>query len=228
MSSTRGEGAGASADLTAQAKIRNAAIAHFARDGFQKTNVRTIAATAGVSPGLVIHHFGSKENLRAVCDDHVLHILTERAHGTSPAGMQALFGQYQSDPEEYHLHIRYMMRAIEEDTPAATTFVNTLVDGSEQILRDGIAEGSLRPSSDVRALAVLSVLISLATLTAPPPLARTLGFEQAGPGLLQRLGPPMLEIFTHGMYADDSILKAAQAVWHGAQESPQSPKGMND
>jgi AcrR family transcriptional regulator len=39
----------ADADLTAQAKIRNAAIAQFATDGFQKTNLRAIAAEAGVS-----------------------------------------------------------------------------------------------------------------------------------------------------------------------------------
>ncbi|MEV6041264.1 TetR family transcriptional regulator [Nonomuraea sp. NPDC052116] len=212
------------ADLTAQAKIRTAAIAHFARDGFQKTNVRTIAATAGVSAGLVIHHFGSKEKLRAVCDDHVLRILTQRANSTSPAGLQELFGQYQSDPEEYHLHMRYMVRAIEEDTPAATTFVNTMVDESEQILRAGIADGSLRPSSDVRVLAVLSVLVSLTTLTMPAPLARTLGHEQAGPDLLRRIGLPMLEVFTRGMYADDSILKAAQAAWDDAQESPHPEK----
>ncbi|MEV0825321.1 hypothetical protein [Nonomuraea rubra] len=34
------------ADLTAQAKIRDAAIAHFARDGFQKTGLRAVAEVA--------------------------------------------------------------------------------------------------------------------------------------------------------------------------------------
>lgn len=67
------------ADLTATARIRNAAIELFARDGFQKTNVRAIAAAAGVSPALVIHHFGSKDGLRAVCDEYVLEVLTSRA-----------------------------------------------------------------------------------------------------------------------------------------------------
>ncbi|MEV4372572.1 TetR family transcriptional regulator, partial [Nonomuraea sp. NPDC049637] len=148
----------ASSDLTAQAKIRNAAIAHFARDGFGKTNLRAVAATAGVSPGLVIHHFGSKEKLRSVCDDHVLRILVQRADNAGPSGMQDLFREYLSNPEEYRLQVQYMLRAIEEDTPAAGTFVDTLVAESEQVLRAGIADGSMRPSSDVRALAVLTVL----------------------------------------------------------------------
>ncbi|MFG1703277.1 TetR family transcriptional regulator [Nonomuraea sp. M3C6] len=194
-------------DLTAQAKIRNAAIAHFARDGFQKTNLRAVAATAGVSAGLVIHHFGSKDKLRSVCDDHVLGILVRRAH---EAGMQSLLREFMADPEEYRLHVQYMVRAIDEDTPAAATFVDTMVAESEEILRAGIADGSIRPSSDVRALAVLTVLTSLATLTMAPPLARALGQDRFGPEVLRRIALPTLELYTHGLYADDALLKAAR------------------
>jgi hypothetical protein len=35
---------------------------------------------------------------------------------------------------------------------------------------------------------------------------------------------PTLELFTHGLYVDDTTLKAAQAAWEGAQDSPR--KGM--
>ncbi|NBE93961.1 TetR/AcrR family transcriptional regulator [Nonomuraea sp. KC401] len=208
----------ASPDLTAQAKIRNAAIAHFAKDGFQKANLRAVAATAGVSPGLVIHHFGSKEKLRSVCDDHVLRILIQRADNARPSGMQDLFREYLSNPEEYRLQVQYMLRAIEEDTPAAATFVDTLVAESEEILRAGIADGSMRPSSDVRALAVLTVLNSVATLTMPPPLARALGYERFGPDLLRRLALPTLELYTHGLFTNDTALKAARTA---LDESPQ-------
>ncbi|MEV0622072.1 TetR family transcriptional regulator [Nonomuraea sp. NPDC050404] len=205
-------------DLTAQAKIRNAAVAHFARDGFQKTNLRAIAATAGVSAALIIRHFGSKDELRSVCDDHVLRMLVRRARtAAGPGGVRDLSREYLSNAEEYGLHVQYMTRAIEEDSPAATTFVDTLVEESEQFFTDGIADGSLRPSSDIRALAVLNVLIGLATLTMAPPLTRALGFERMGPEALRRLGPPMLELYTHGMYADDTMLKAARATWDDAQ-----------
>ncbi|MEU0572433.1 TetR family transcriptional regulator [Nonomuraea sp. NPDC005983] len=214
----------AQSDLTAQAKIRNAAIAHFARDGFQKTNLRAIAATAGVSAGLVIHHFGSKDKLRSACDDHVLRTLVRRARDDArPAGMQDVLREFMSNPEEYRLQVQYMVRAIEEDTPAAATFVDTMVDESEEILRAGIADGSMRPSSDVRALAVLNVLISLATLNMAPPLARALGHERFGPEVLRRMVLPTLELYTHGMYADDAPLKAAQAAWEAAQDPSNSP-----
>jgi len=43
----------------------------FAERGYADVTVRRIAAMAGVSASLVIHHYGSKENLRAVLDERV-------------------------------------------------------------------------------------------------------------------------------------------------------------
>ena len=54
----------ADADKTARARIRDAAIRRFARDGVAATSLKAIAADAGVSPPLVVHHFGSKAGLR--------------------------------------------------------------------------------------------------------------------------------------------------------------------
>ena len=59
-----------SADMTAVARIRDAAIELFGSRGFD-VGVRAIAEAAGVSPGLVIHHFGSKDGLRKACDDYI-------------------------------------------------------------------------------------------------------------------------------------------------------------
>lgn len=57
-------------DLTAKANIRNAALRLFAERGHDAVTVREIATVAGVSPALVVHHFGSKEGLRAAVDDY--------------------------------------------------------------------------------------------------------------------------------------------------------------
>ncbi|PZG22124.1 TetR family transcriptional regulator [Nonomuraea aridisoli] len=205
-------------DLTAQARIRNAAIAHFARDGFRKANVRAIAAAAGVSVGLVFHHFGSKEGLRSACDDHVLRVLVRRTRDARPGTARNLLGEFLSDPEEYRLHVRYMVRAVEEDSAAADTFARTLVDEAEALFSAGIADGTVRPSSDVRALAVLNVLISLSMLTMARPLARALGYEEFGPEVLHRMTRPTLELFTRGLYTDDTLLDGAQAAWDAVRQ----------
>ncbi|MGW0591334.1 TetR family transcriptional regulator [Streptosporangium sp. NPDC002607] len=207
-----------SSDLTAQAKIRNAAIALFARDGFQKTNLRAIAAAAGVSAALVIHHFGSKEGLRGVCDEYVLRNLVQHTHDARPEGMQDLLREYLADPEEYVLHVQYMARAMEEDSPAATTFVDTLVAEAEAVLRAGVADGTMHPFKDIRAMAVWQVAMSVALLTMAPPLTRSLGYESFGPEVLHRLVTPMLELTTRGLYTNDTPLKAAEAAWEASQQ----------
>jgi len=59
-------------DRTARAVIRDEALRLFAAHGPDRVTIRQVAAAAGVSPGLVVHHFGSKEGLRGAVDQHVL------------------------------------------------------------------------------------------------------------------------------------------------------------
>src|SRR2546421_9734795 len=66
----------ADGDLTTKARIREAAMVHFAADGVGATSLRAVARAAGVSPGLVVHHFGSKEGLVAAVDEAVVQRIT--------------------------------------------------------------------------------------------------------------------------------------------------------
>ena len=59
-------------DLTARARIREAALVLFAERGIEGATIRDIARAAGVSGGLVRHHFGSKDDLRDACDSYAL------------------------------------------------------------------------------------------------------------------------------------------------------------
>ncbi len=56
-------------------RIRDAALRSFARHGTASTSLRQIASSAGVSIGLVQHHFGTKARLIQAVDDHVLAVL---------------------------------------------------------------------------------------------------------------------------------------------------------
>jgi TetR/AcrR family transcriptional regulator, regulator of cefoperazone and chloramphenicol sensitivity len=58
--------------LTARARIREAALELFAESGADATSMRSVAARAGVSPSLVVHHFGTKSKLRSEVDHAVL------------------------------------------------------------------------------------------------------------------------------------------------------------
>ncbi len=63
------------ADLTAKARIRNAALDLFAAKGAAGTTIREVAAAAGVTHGLVVHHFTNKEGLRRAVRRHVIELL---------------------------------------------------------------------------------------------------------------------------------------------------------
>lgn len=59
-------------DLTAKARIRNAALDLYAAHGEDRVSMRAVAAAAGVTVGLVQHHFKTKDGLRAVVEQLVV------------------------------------------------------------------------------------------------------------------------------------------------------------
>src|SRR3954471_10969656 len=115
-------------DLTARARIRDAAIRLFADRGIDGTTVRDIAQAAGVSPGLLRHHFGSKEGLREACDQYVL----DRSMGIKEelllGGKMAQPGFLPSVHPTVMLMYRYVTRALLDGSPAAAAMFDHMVD----------------------------------------------------------------------------------------------------
>lgn len=118
-------------DLTARARIREAAIRLFAEHGVDETAVLDIAKEAGVSGGLIRHHFGSKDGLRVACDTYVLSELVRFK-------LEAL-EQGKADPEflvtfnaRQVLLRRYFGRAMIDGSPAAASRFDDIVDEFEQ------------------------------------------------------------------------------------------------
>lgn len=63
-------------DNSKKQKILNASLEEFSEYGYEKANTDRISSKAGVSKGLIFHHFGSKENLFIItinkCIDDIL------------------------------------------------------------------------------------------------------------------------------------------------------------
>src|SRR5699024_1836392 len=60
------------ADLTAKARIRQVALELFALNGADATSMRAISSRAGVTVGLITHHFGTKSGLIQAVEDDIL------------------------------------------------------------------------------------------------------------------------------------------------------------
>jgi AcrR family transcriptional regulator len=141
-----------SADLTAAARIRDAAIEQFGEHGFG-VGLRTIAEAAGVSAALVIHHFGSKDGLRKACEDYI----TETIHGTKSEALQsndpATWFAKMAEIEEYAPLMAYLVRAMQSGGELANMLWRRMIDNAEEYMEEGVRAGTIKPSRDPKARA---------------------------------------------------------------------------
>ena len=198
----------------AGARIRDAAVARFGREGFG-ASVRAIAADAGVSAALVIHHYGSKDALRAACDEHVHTLIREsksRAMSElSPSQTIALLATV----EQYSDVFAYMVRSIMAGGPAAARFVDGLVEDTETYLAAGVRAGTVRPSRDPHGRARALVATTVGTLVmaqldgaAGRAVAPTDKPAEAIVAMADGAMLAGLELYTQGLFTDSSYLDA--------------------
>lgn len=76
-------------DRTARARIRDETLRLFSERGPDAVAVRDIAAAAGVSPALVVRHYGSKDGLCGAVEEHVARVFEALlAEVIEPAGAE--------------------------------------------------------------------------------------------------------------------------------------------
>jgi len=195
------------ADLTARARIRDAAIRLFADEGFA-VSLRAIADAVGVSAGLVVHHFGSKQGLREVCDAAVLEqIRTVKAEAVSPERQSLL--TYLASAQDFAPILGYAIRALQAGGPAAREFFEHFVTDAEQWLAAGVASGTIRPSRDPAARARYLAQQSLGGMLLQVALQDShdrYDFRAAVRDLTETSALPALELYTEGLMADRRML----------------------
>lgn len=206
-----------SADLTARARIRDTAIIAFARDGFDAVSLRAIARDAGVSPALIVHHFGDKPALRVVCDEYVAGIFTDEKHELIDAPTADRIRAALNDIDRYGTYIDYLARMLVDGSPAADRLFDSIVTGTRKVLDEQLAAGLLEPMSDPEMTTLLVALMGLAPVVMRSQITRTLGTDQLSPAGLLRATLPTMELLTHGIYATDAFLEGTRAAM-GAEE----------
>lgn len=178
------------------ARIRDAAIVEFAAHGFTRTTVRGIATAAGVSPGLVIHHFGSKDGLRAACDDFVFDTLTETKRANSyrsPLVVAEMFsgGTMRTNAE-------YLLKSLLDPSEQGQRFFDHYVEVIEQIVEEGFAGYVLRKAEDRRAQSTAIAALALAPMLLESKIRGVLATEDLF-GTMTRLTPYLFDLYLHGL-----------------------------
>jgi len=214
-------------DLTARARIRDAGVLLFGREGYDRTSVRAIAQEAGVSPALVIHHFGSKDGLRVECSSYVVDEFLGRkgelTHGDAVSAME----RWLSDVEHFRPMIDYLARILSEETAAADELFDALLAGTSSMIDEQVAAGIMREPIDRQVIAAYVTAYGVVPLLMKRQMARAFGAEALDADLVRRSALPILDLYTHGLYADDRYLTAAREAL-GRTSGPRSDKGEND
>ncbi len=205
-------------DRTTKARIRDAAIASIAEHGISGTTARKVASAAGVSPGLVIHHYDSMEGLRSACDAHVattIREFKERAISGGPTmDILAALRDAPSGPL-----MGYLAQVLADDSPAVAKLVDDLVNDAEDYTQQGVESGILRPSQDPRGRAVVLTVWSLGALVLHQHLERLLGIDLTDPDFLTSpataaYAAPIYEIYGGGIFEEAFAAQTRTAFNH--------------
>ncbi|GII97347.1 TetR/AcrR family transcriptional regulator [Sinosporangium siamense] len=207
-------------DLTARARIREAALRHFGEEGFERATIRAIAETADVSPGLVRHHFGSKDGLREACDEQLVKLLrhVEREAHTYRAGD---LGRIHRARAELAPYWPYMARALAEGR--AAPLFDEMVRLSELWLEELDASSDAEPLADRRSRAVVATAMSLSIVVLRQHVSRALGVEMPGADADLLISKAMFDFYSRPLIGPEDAARLAAALDRlGGGASPRS------
>lgn len=194
-----------SGDLRASATIREAALTLFAERGVAGVSIRDVAAAAGVSSSLVMHHFKSKDGLKAAVDARVSATMTGllaefgrgAESGASPASLAtAMADLLDTDPQLPG----YLRRLLIDGGPAAHKVFRALFDATVDSLSGLETAGVARPAADPAVRAAFLLVNDLAVILLREQVQAVLGVDPLGATGLGRWSQTLMDSYSRGVF----------------------------
>jgi AcrR family transcriptional regulator len=199
-------------DLTARARIRQAALEQFAEHGYERATIRGIAAAAGVSPGLVRHHFGSKEALRDAVDAYVMEqiheandqVMADAERGDLGPSVIARAAARQLRP--------YLVRALHDGSPTLAKFFDEIVVPTEAWFARADKTRPDPPYADTRTRAAVFTAMVLGVALLNQHVSRVLGVDILSEAGDQQIALAMLDLYSHSLVSPELAESALAAL----------------
>jgi TetR/AcrR family transcriptional regulator, regulator of cefoperazone and chloramphenicol sensitivity len=193
-------------DLTAEARIRNAALEGFARDGVAATTVRDVARAAKVSPGLVQHHFKTKEALEEAVNEYVVQVAVEASaeleQRTEKADTEELFRamgeQVVALVTEHRAALLYVIRSAAAGERAGLEIFDGFLGLVNRHVERLDEQGTLRQDVDRLWVGLQVVIMDLGTVLLEPAINRHLEGTLRDPEELERWRVATTEMLRRG------------------------------
>ncbi len=192
-------------DFTARARLRQAALELFALRGYRGASVRAIADRAGVSPGLVVHHFGSKDGLRRAVDAWMVQefsdALAQVPSGVPPSELSAGVGAAVADVIGSDAHLRgYLRRSLSEDSAASAALFQRFVELADAELGHLRAADGLQDGVDPLWAPYQVVFLIVGPLLLEPLIQRRQADPVFGADVIRRRSAANLRLLSHGIF----------------------------
>lgn len=179
-----------------KSRILDAAIELFAEHGYAGASVRDIAARAGVTGGLIVHHFGTKAALRDACDRVVVDALVTSKGQLDAARLAGMLSRGEGAPA----HMDYLRRMLMDHSERADEVFDRLLDATRSVIADQQRAGVIRADLDAHAVAGALSVYGLAPLLLPRQLARAFGSTELDEATLAAAAGAVQDLLTRGLY----------------------------
>lgn len=182
----------------------------FGERGIKATSLRDVAKSAGVSPALIVHHFGGKEGLVAAVDEAALAEFgaaygTETGEGAGTGADSDLLrlrsAQTARVMRERPDACVYLGRALVEGTDGSARLFRLMIEGGRAEI-DALAErGALREDADRLWATLQHFFLIWAPLSFMPLLEQeALDGSLLDEGMLERWAGANVDLLREGLY----------------------------
>lgn len=207
-------------DLTARARIRDAALEQFAERGFAGATMRGVGDAAGVSLGLVQHHFGSKGGLRAACDEFVIEVFRHRLLVLNDKGQLANPNVLADLAVQAPLLMRYLARSAVDGSPAALDVFTLLAQGVEQFLSSTWPDRFPPHAEQTRDTAAVMTAMHSGLAILFGPMAHRMGLETIATPDSMRIAVGVMNLYSAmGQFVESGSGQGIQAATSTLRES---------
>jgi len=186
-------------------RLVEVATALFAKDGFQSTSLRAIAKEAGVSPALLVHHFGSRDQLIETCITETLGELVGTKMDMIARPLSESLDEWRSDLGQNVVKLDFFRQVMLFGGKNATILFDRMVKEAKQMLLAEIESGNMRKVQNPDDTALVMTMHGLAPLILKEQVDSTLGGSFFNPEVGVRLAAASLEIYTRGIYTNNKI-----------------------
>jgi AcrR family transcriptional regulator len=185
-------------------RIRTAALRSFATHGTSATSLRMVAAAAGVSVGLVQHHFENKAGLIKAVDDHVLGLviaaIAPPVPGPPADSIAEMGNRVTRIVAEHPDIVDYLGHALIDGSPLGTTIFDTLAAFGIARWKQRDERAETRPHTDITWAALNALVLPLGTIILRGHIERHLPERFSSPASLERWQDSVNTLLREGLF----------------------------